>query len=164
VAGLPRTFYSGALREPPTSCVDGQSVWWLATAAANDSQRGHVVPVARMVIRASNPSRRSFYHVLIHISAPLITVRARITAAEHRRRAHDTWDLLQCTAPWECPFRAPDRAIWGSFLFSFRSTTDQADHRKIVAHHTNFNFVIEFVSYLFSNATNQEQGNTIVNG
>jgi hypothetical protein len=35
--------------------------------------------------------------------------------------------------------------IWGSFLFDFCSTTDQADHSKIVAHHTNFNFVIEFL-------------------
>jgi hypothetical protein len=43
-----------------------------------------------------------------------------------------------------CPFRAPGGAIWGSFSFGSRSTTDQADHSKIVVHHTSFNFVIEF--------------------
>jgi hypothetical protein len=144
---------SNQLRGRPVhsvACYDGGGWFTVRT----------LVPVARMVIRASNPSRRSFYHVLIHISATLIAVWARITAAEHRRRAHGTWDLLQCTVPWECLFRARDRAIWGSFLFSFRSTTDQTDHSKIVAHHTNFNFVIEF---LFIPTLDQAQFSSQIN-
>jgi hypothetical protein len=129
---------------PSTSCVDGRSTRWLATAAVNEARWGHMVFVARAVTRSPNPTQRSFTTSSIHVSTAPIVARARIAVEERRRRMHWTWS---CSVYYSCQteFRVPDRVIWESFLFDFHSTNYHADYSKVVVHHASFNFVIRFL-------------------
>jgi hypothetical protein len=98
MADLLWLLYCGSTRETPTSCVDGRSVRWLATAAVNETWWGHLVSVARAVTRSSNPSQRSFYHSIDPCLSDTIMARARITVEGRPRWAHGTQScLVHCT-------------------------------------------------------------------
>jgi hypothetical protein len=144
MAGLPRTLYDGATRKPPTSCVDGRSVRWLATATVIETRWGQLVSVARAVTRSTNPSQRSFYP----------SIDPRLSGTNHGASlnhgggasATGTRNSILFSSLYHGNVHSARLIEWFEGFFSqfFYVTTCLSDYIKVVVRHASFNFVIRF--------------------